>query len=69
MLNKQIALLALFCLLISTFQLKAQEQSAFTIDTSKFIEQLSTQFQKVGDADADEAKIVLAAYTNGPRTF
>ena len=53
---KRIAFFAFFCLLILVNQLKAQEQSvAFSADTSKFNEELSLKFLKVGDADATEA--------------
>jgi len=64
MLIKRIAFFAFFCLLVSAGQLKAQEQSAaFSADTSKFIEELTTQFRNVGDADAAEAKLVLSTFT------
>ncbi len=61
---KRIVLFAFFCLLVATQQLKAQEQSvAFSVDTSKFLSELSLKFLKVGDADAAEAKMVLSAFT------
>ena len=64
MLRKRIALFAFFCLLVSATQLKAQEQSAaFSADTSKFIAELTAQFNKVGESDADEAKLVLSSFT------
>jgi hypothetical protein len=64
MLIKRIALLAFFCVLISVNQLKAIGQSiSFPSDTSDFIRDLTTKFQKVGDADAAEAKLVLSAFT------
>lgn len=64
MIIKRIALFAFFCVLIFTNQLKAQEQSIlFSSDTSKFIEELTTQFQKVGNADAAEARLTLSTLT------
>ena len=64
MLLKRIALLFFFLLLVSAYQLKAQEQpSAFSADTAKFIEELTAQFRNVGEADASEAKLVLSTFT------
>lgn len=64
MLIKRFAIFAFSCLLISTSQLKAQKQSgAVSPDTSDFIEVLTAQFQKVGDADAAEAKLALSTFT------
>ncbi len=62
--KSRIAFVAFFCLLLSAGQLKAQEQSAaFSADTSKFLTELNEQFQKVGDADAAEAKLILSTFT------
>lgn len=64
LLKKRIALVALFCLLISAIQVNAQEQSVgFSADTSKFIEELTLKFRNVGDADKDEAKLALSTFT------
>ena len=61
---KRIAFLAVFILLISVNQLKAQGHSvAFSSDTSDFIKELTSKFKYVGDADADEAKLVLSTFT------
>ena len=62
--KSRIAFVAFFCLFLSAGQLKAQEQSAaFSADTSKFLTELNEQFQKVGDADAAEAKLILSTFT------
>lgn len=54
----------LVCVLISASELKSQEQPAtFSADTSKFIEELTLHFRNVGDADEDEARLVLSAFT------
>lgn len=64
MLKYRIVFAIFVCLLISGSRLSAQEQSvAFSADTSKFIEELNTQFRKVGDADAADAKLLLSAFT------
>lgn len=64
MLFKRIPLFAFFCLLLSTNLLKAQNTPAVSIpDTSDFLEKLSVQFQKVGDANASEAKLALSAFS------
>ncbi len=55
--------IAFFCLMVSAYQLRAQQQPAgFSADTSKFIEELTAQFRYVGDADAAEAKMVLSTF-------
>ena len=62
--KSRIAFIAFFWLLLSASQLRAQEQSAaFSADTSKFLTELNEQFQKVGDADAAEAKLILSTFT------
>jgi len=64
MLKKRIVFFAFICLAFSTLHLKAQGQTAaFSADTSKFIEEITQQFQKVGDVDASEAKQVLSEFT------
>jgi len=65
MLKKTIAFVVVLYLMLFTFQVKAQVQpAAFSADTSKFITELSDLFTKTGDADAAEAKLVLATITN-----
>ncbi len=64
MLIKRIALFAFFVLLVFSNQLKAQEQTAaFSADTAKFIEELTTHFRLVGDAAEAESKLVLSDFT------
>lgn len=64
MLKKRIAFFAFLCLTFSVLQLKSHAQNAaFSADTSKFIEEITEQFQKVGDADAAEARQVLSEFT------
>jgi len=64
MLLKRIAFLGLTFLLFFSSQLKGQEQpAAFSSDTSKFIEELTSQFQLVGQAAEAESKLVLSSFT------
>lgn len=63
MLKKQSFLFVFLCFVFST-QLKAQEHTAaFSADTAKFIQELTTQFRNVGEADEAESKLVLSTFT------
>ena len=64
MLIKRFAAVVIFSIVAFFPRLKAQEvHPVFSNDTSKFVEELTAHFKKVGDADASEARRTLSTFT------